>query len=452
VFLANNSGVAGGAQRNITYTGSVFRNNDIYGVVIDKASTNISVAGNTFDTLDAASQTTIGVYVYEADYCTVQGNSILDGKVGVAASTGAIYTAICGNTIQSASVNGILLQNTTHATVTGNTVNDTGQAGIAVDTNTSQCTVSANVVSNAGFDNILVNGSRCTVSNNVCTAATGSGIKISGGSNVSVIGNVCLDNDKGNASTYAGIELSNTSGAQVIGNRCNDTRGSGSKTQNWGLLESGTSNNNFFAGNDFSGNKTADRSTVGTTNLYIGSPQTLPVVQTSDGSAAAPGFTFAGNSGSGLYRATNDTAVAANGSVSAVFRSVASAVDYAVLRSSSTGNVDYFAEGGTATINLNFLPKGSGGAVILRDNSNNARVIANGTGLGFFGATAIAQPSGANQAALTNSTGGTRDGTLADVGATYNQATLNNNFTDLHVLVNEIRTALVNLGLMKGSA
>lgn len=72
--------------------------------------------------------------------------------------------------------------------------------------------------------------------------------------------------------------------------------------------------------------------------------------------------------------------------------------------------------------------------------------------IGFLGATAIVRPASANQAALTNSTGGTRDGTLADVGATYNQATLNNNFTDLHVLVNEIRTALVNLGLMKGSA
>lgn len=79
----------------------------------------------------------------------------------------------------------------------------------------------------------------------------------------------------------------------------------------------------------------------------------------------------------------------------------------------------------------------------------------NAATLGFFGATAIVRPASANQAALTNSTGGTRDGTLAAIGATNTadrSADINNNFTDLHVLVDEIRTALVNLGLMKGSA
>jgi parallel beta-helix repeat protein len=451
VFLNNENGVAGGAQRNVTINGSVFRGNNSYSILIDKNSTWVSVVGNTMDTLDTSPSPTIGIYVYEADYVTVQGNSILDGKVGISVSTQAQHASIVGNTVTSTSGNGIILQNTFFATVSDNAVSDSGQYGITIDNNCGRCTVSNNVVSNSGFDNIFCQAPDIAIVGNVCTAANGSGILVSGGTSVSVVSNICMNNDQGTADTVSsGIRLTNATQTRVIGNRCTDNQGT--KTQNFGIREDGTSNNNYFAGNDFSGNKTSDRSLVGTTNIWIGHPSSTPVVQTSDGSAAAPGFTFAGNSGSGLYRATNDTAVAANGSVSAVFRSVASAVDYAVLRSSSTGNVDYFAEGGTATINLNFLPKGSGGAVILRDNSNNARVIANGTGLGFFGATAIAQPSGANQAALTNSTGGTRDGTLADVGATYNQATLNNNFTDLHVLVNEIRTALVNLGLMKGSA
>lgn len=78
-----------------------------------------------------------------------------------------------------------------------------------------------------------------------------------------------------------------------------------------------------------------------------------------------------------------------------------------------------------------------------------------GQKLGFWNATPIAQPAGANQAALTNSTGGTGDGTLSAVGDTMagNQAAvINNNFTELFTLLNEIRTVLVNTGIMKGAA
>jgi hypothetical protein len=89
-------------------------------------------------------------------------------------------------------------------------------------------------------------------------------------------------------------------------------------------------------------------------------------------------------------------------------------------------------------------------------------VLATGTGtkigtavgqkLGFFDKTPVVQPAGANQAALTNSTGGTADGTLAAVSGSGDDTDINNNFTELHTLLNEIRTALVNLGLIKGAA
>ena len=72
--------------------------------------------------------------------------------------------------------------------------------------------------------------------------------------------------------------------------------------------------------------------------------------------------------------------------------------------------------------------------------------------LGFFDKTPVVQPAAANQAALTNSTGGTADGTLAAVSGTGDDADINNNFTELHTLLTEIRTALVNLGLIKGAA
>lgn len=75
--------------------------------------------------------------------------------------------------------------------------------------------------------------------------------------------------------------------------------------------------------------------------------------------------------------------------------------------------------------------------------------------LGFWNATPVIQPAGALQAALTNSTGGAQDGTLAAVGATNGSdvsGAINDNFTDIYALLTEIRTALVNTGIIKGAA
>lgn len=44
--------------------------------------------------------------------------------------------------------------------------------------------------------------------------------------------------------------------------------------------------------------------------------------------------------------------------------------------------------------------------------------------------------------ALTDSTGGTADGTLADVGGAFNQATLNNNFADCAAKINAVNDSV----------
>jgi hypothetical protein len=72
--------------------------------------------------------------------------------------------------------------------------------------------------------------------------------------------------------------------------------------------------------------------------------------------------------------------------------------------------------------------------------------------LSLWGVTPVVQPAGVNQAALTNSSGGTYDGTIQAVAGSGADAAINNNFTELHTLLDEIRTALVNAGIIKGSA
>ncbi len=94
------------------------------------------------------------------------------------------------------------------------------------------------------------------------------------------------------------------------------------------------------------------------------------------------------------------------------------------------------------------------------DTANLAFNTSTGTKIGtatnqkmaFWNATPIVQPSGANQGAITDSTTGTAGFTLSDVTASHSQSILNNNFASLARLVDNIRTALVNSGIMKGAA
>lgn len=71
--------------------------------------------------------------------------------------------------------------------------------------------------------------------------------------------------------------------------------------------------------------------------------------------------------------------------------------------------------------------------------------------IGFWNATPVVQPTGADQAAISDGSGGTNTGALVDAGITYTQSNINDNFTNLWTLQNAMRNALVNSGLMKGS-
>ncbi len=81
-----------------------------------------------------------------------------------------------------------------------------------------------------------------------------------------------------------------------------------------------------------------------------------------------------------------------------------------------------------------------------------AAVAANPSSTGqilLAGPPEFAEGQQANVTALSSSVG-TGDDTVADVGAAFNQTTLNNNFRDLVDKVNAIRTRLVDAGIIAG--
>lgn len=76
------------------------------------------------------------------------------------------------------------------------------------------------------------------------------------------------------------------------------------------------------------------------------------------------------------------------------------------------------------------------------------------TKLGFYGATPIARPAAAAQAAVTDASGGTANVStgIATITASFNQTIIANALATLAAQTNAIQAALVSLGLIKGAA
>lgn len=75
--------------------------------------------------------------------------------------------------------------------------------------------------------------------------------------------------------------------------------------------------------------------------------------------------------------------------------------------------------------------------------------------IGFYGlAVPIVQPSGAAQAAITDSSGGTANSAtgVAALTGTYNSTIIANALATVIAQTNALRSALVNLNLIKGAA
>lgn len=100
----------------------------------------------------------------------------------------------------------------------------------------------------------------------------------------------------------------------------------------------------------------------------------------------------------------------------------------------------------TATDSLETnTPKSEGGMAVGQSASDL---------VGFYGATPIAQPSGAAQAAVTDDSGGTGAATngILTLTGTYNSAIIANAIATLAAQSNAMRNALVSVGIIKGSA
>lgn len=103
--------------------------------------------------------------------------------------------------------------------------------------------------------------------------------------------------------------------------------------------------------------------------------------------------------------------------------------------------------GGASGNNGDFIVQDADGNDLARfgdsGGSDSIAFLAN-VNVGLFGATPVAQQTAPG--VLTDSTGGTTDGTLSAISGSGDDANINNNFAELAEDVTALRTALINLG------
>jgi parallel beta-helix repeat protein len=215
----------------------------------------------------------------EIDGCGTSGSANLSNGIDVRKTSNV--TVISRNIVYDSGKNGIRVHQIAgsdplYATISENICYSNGHIGIAV-ADSQQVLVNSNVchsntnngldfnglnyceiIGNIAYNNTIhgINPDTCTdvaVNSNVCWNNQRAGIYFVSVDRSTCNSNVCANNGKeGHAAIDDGILLSNSDENVVCGNRCTDTQGT--KTQNYGIKEDGTSDYNLYTGNNVKGN------------------------------------------------------------------------------------------------------------------------------------------------------------------------------------------------------
>lgn len=389
----NEFGLAGGAYRHTTITGNVLIDNDIYGLVADDGCIDVAMGDNTIKMLSALGNINAGIFLYSCDHVSLNGNACSGGKQGILVSTGCSNITVNGNAVNAPTAHGITVSNSAKVTLGVNTVHGAGQYGYNIENGSSQVALTANTATGCGFDGFRLNAvSSVALTGNQSSSNNGSGILAAGCTWVDVVGNRCLNNAAGGDVAASGIRFVNSTYMTVIGNRAFDSAGVGMRKQNYGVTEEGSSNANTYIGNDFTSNKTADTNIIGSLSSQIGNSANNPDIRLpagssylENGSAAAPAYGFAAEAATGLYRTGGgNVGISVGGALQALVQGQAGAVNYPVLRGSSTTNVAFFPEGAGADLTMTVQGKGANGGVCIGVGSGR---------VAFYGGTPAVKPS-----------------------------------------------------------
>lgn len=260
----NTNGLAGGKQINCVYTGCTFKDNDVYGALTDKSSKNVTFSGNAFDNLSAGA-VAFNLFIYNADTVAVTGNTFDGSKYDVVVDNGAENISITGNTMRSPVTGAIVIQNSRYVSIGSNTITGAGGIGIECKINVNRVNVVGNTIKQSTYEAIKFDsGYMLSAVANMIELSGRSGILMNSCSNCNATSNQIVSNGTSGAG-YDGIKLTDSSSNVIQSNLITDLQGS--KTQEYGIRSTGTSDSNVIQLNRLGGNLTGTYSLSGSSNL-----------------------------------------------------------------------------------------------------------------------------------------------------------------------------------------
>lgn len=301
----NHVGLNGGTQVNVAITGCEFSGIISNGIVNDTNSTVVSVTGCTLD----VSSSGFAIQCYESDNLTYVGNSITGGNTGVFALN-CNYVSISSNAITSSVGAGITIKNSTQIMVTGNNIQSVTGDGIKVWDNSRRVSVTSNTVGLSTLNNLYIQAQFVNVADNVFYEGGRNGIFLDGCADCTVAFNVSRDNGN-SGSGYDGIKLTNSSTIRLVGNVCQDFQAT--KTQEYGVRSTGTSDNNTLWLNTLSSNGTGTYLLSGTANVIGANGASLIDAQVFDVSRSVDGTTEFRAINANAGSSANSRVIASNG-------------------------------------------------------------------------------------------------------------------------------------------
>ena len=184
-----------------------------------------------------------------------------------------------GNYIDSPNLRGIVINRTTSGviedvTITNNNIYNAGNRGIQVvetsATNIARIKINDNTIEDSALEGIRLvftsDYSGFSICDNTVHNSDGHGIRIQQVVN-SIISNNVVSNSGQAGDTKDGISINNCDENVISGNRCFDD--GGTKYQAYGIQAAGTSDHNYYFGNQLRGNLTGEITGTGTNSILV---------------------------------------------------------------------------------------------------------------------------------------------------------------------------------------
>jgi hypothetical protein len=249
-----------GASNGININDLNLAPNGYTGLLIDSGSSNININGLEGESIIAASQPIVNISGTYASIDNSQFSTLGNGQAMIDVGSTGDFITISNSILNPSDRTGIGINSTGIRVTVSNTHVYNAIRGISVKD--SQTVIQGNQLTDC-VNGIYLSSQNSILAINQILRARGHAIRIVSGGFNQVNGNIIQNSGYGTTSpaTYDGVSLESTGNNLVNGNTIYDWQAT--KSQRYGVSESGSSDYNFAKNNLFSGNNISATNKIG---------------------------------------------------------------------------------------------------------------------------------------------------------------------------------------------